>query len=67
MEALKLAKLSPQQANRVLFIGDRLDLDIHPSKELGMNVIHFNRSRIRPSVTSAQGEIKTIYDWSEFR
>jgi len=32
---------SPSQANSVLFIGDRVDLDIDPPRTIGMHVLHY--------------------------
>lgn len=65
-EAMKLAGLGPKDAPRILFIGDRLDLDILPARELGMQVLHFNRSKTRPGVAPTPPGIPVIHDWAEF-
>jgi HAD superfamily hydrolase (TIGR01549 family) len=49
-QALALAGLSSDEAGRVLFIGDHPDRDIYPARGLGMQTMHFNRGRTRPSV-----------------
>jgi FMN phosphatase YigB (HAD superfamily) len=63
--ALELAGLTIQQADRVLFIGDRLALDFFPAKALGMQSLHFNRSRDRPSTAVSQPGVTAIYHWDE--
>lgn len=65
-EAMNLAGMGPKDMARVLFIGDRLDLDILPARDLGMQVLHFNRSKTRPDVAPTPSGIPVIYDWSEF-
>jgi HAD superfamily hydrolase (TIGR01549 family) len=65
-QAMKLAGVDPAQANRILFIGDRVDLDILPARDCGMQVLHFNRSKSRPNVAPTPPGIPVIYDWSEF-
>jgi len=65
-EAMRLARLELKDASRVLFIGDRLDSDILPARELGMQVLHFNRTKTRPGVESTPPGIPVIYDWSDF-
>lgn len=65
-QAMKLAGLDAKNAHRVLFIGDRLDLDILPARDLGMQVLHFNRTKSRPHVAPTPPGIPVIYDWSEF-
>ena len=67
MEALRLAGLRPDQAGRVLFVGDRLDLDILPARELGFQPVHFNRSKTRPRVDPTPPGVRAIHDWDEFR
>ena len=65
--ALAQAGLTPADAHRVLYIGDRNDLDIHPARQLGMQVMHFNRSRSRRGVDSTPEGVAAIHDWEEFR
>jgi HAD superfamily hydrolase (TIGR01509 family) len=65
--ALELARLTPQHAERVLFVGDRLDLDIYPAKALGMQALYFNRRRSRPAVDPSPAAVPAIYDWKDFR
>ena len=65
-QAMKLAGLEAKDASRVLFVGDRLDLDILPAREFGMQVLHFNRTRSRPGVTPTPPGIPVFYDWAEF-
>ena len=64
--ALSLAGLNPKDAARVLFIGDRLELDVYPAQALGMQALHFNRSRSRPAVAPSPAEVGVIYDWNDF-
>jgi putative hydrolase of the HAD superfamily len=61
--ALAQAGLAPSDASRVLFIGDRIDLDINPPRALGMQVMHFDRT----SHTPATNNVRTIQSWDEFR
>jgi HAD superfamily hydrolase (TIGR01549 family) len=65
--ALERAGLTAGQASRVLFIGDRNDLDIVPARQLGMQVLHFNRSRSRAGVEPVASDVPTIHDWADFR
>ena len=66
-EAMNLAGLDRKDAHRVLFIGDRLDLDILPAREFGLQVIHFNRSKVRRNVAPTPAGIQVIHDLGEFR
>jgi HAD superfamily hydrolase (TIGR01549 family) len=66
-QALSLAQLSRLDCSRVLFIGDRLDLDVIPASELGMRVIHFNRSLTRKNVNPAPAGVRTLHQWADFR
>lgn len=66
-EALARAGLSPAQAGRVLYIGDRTDLDVETPRALGMQVIHFHRGKSRPSVAPTPEGVRAISDWAEFR
>ena len=65
--ALKLAGLKPTEANRVLMIGDRLDVDILPANEVGFQTLHFNRSQDRAGITATPPEIGRICHLAEFR
>lgn len=65
--ALAQAGLSATDAHRVLYIGDRNDLDVHPARKLGMRVLHFNRSRSRTGVEPTPDGVSAIHDWAEFR
>lgn len=65
-QALSLAGLSPAEAAKVLFVGDRLELDVYPGKALGMQTLHFNRSRSRPGIVPSPAGVAAIYDWTEF-
>ena len=65
--AIDRAGLSQDDASRVLFVGDRNDLDILPARQIGMNVLHFNRSRSRDKVESAARDVPVVYDWADFR
>ncbi len=67
MQALHLAGLSPAQASRVLFIGDRLDLDVLPARAAGMQVIHFNRRLTRSGIAASPADIPCIYDLADLR
>jgi HAD superfamily hydrolase (TIGR01549 family) len=67
LHALERAGLSAADAPRVLFVGDRNDLDIVPARELGMQVLHFNRSRSRRRVEPADSDVPAIHDWADFR
>lgn len=68
MESLSRAGLGIGEGSRVLMIGDRYDVDLAPALELGMSVLHFNRSRSRPGgVAAAPDGTAVIHDWSEFR
>jgi HAD superfamily hydrolase (TIGR01509 family) len=67
LHALERAGLTPDQAHRVLFVGDRNDLDIRPARELGMQVLHFNRSRSGRTVAPVAAGVRAIHDWAEFR
>lgn len=68
MEALSRAGLGIGEGSRVLVIGDRYDVDLAPALELGMSVLHFNRSRMRPgTVAAAPAGTAVIHDWAEFR
>jgi HAD superfamily hydrolase (TIGR01509 family) len=64
--ALSLAGLSAEDADKVLFIGDRLELDVYPARAMGMQVLHFNRSKSRPGIEASPADIPAIYDWNEF-
>lgn len=66
-EALRLAGLGFADAPRVLFIGDRLDLDVLPALEFGFQAVHFNRTRTRPSVAPTPPGIRHVFDLAEFR
>lgn len=66
-QALQLAGLNPEQAPRVLFIGDRPDLDILPAQACGLKVLHFDRAQTRPNSPATPPGIRSIRDWSEFR
>lgn len=66
-EALRLAGLGFSDAPRVLFIGDRLDLDVQPALELGFQAVHFNRARTRPHVAPTPPGLRHIHDLADFR
>lgn len=66
-EALKRAGLTRDQANRVLYIGDRVDLDVETPRALGMQVIHFHRGKTRANVVSTPPGVRSISSWAEFR
>jgi FMN phosphatase YigB (HAD superfamily) len=67
MEALSLAGLGPCDGNRVLDVGDRLEVDAAAAADLGMHVLYFDRGKNRPGVASAPVGMLTIHEWSEFR
>ena len=67
MEALSLAGLGPCDGNRVLDVGDRLEVDATAAADLGMHVLHFDRGRTRAGVTPPSVDLLSIHDWSEFR
>ena len=67
MEALSHAGLGPCDGNRVLDVGDRLEVDAAAAIDLGLHVLHFNRSRTRPGVAPTPEGTLAIYDWSVFR
>jgi FMN phosphatase YigB (HAD superfamily) len=67
MEALSMASLGPCDGDRVLDIGDRLEVDAAAAADLGMHVLHFNRSKTRPGVAPSPEGTMAIHDWSEFR
>ena len=62
-----MAGRGPGAGHQVLAVGDRHDGDIVSAVELGMHVLHFNRSRTRPGVPPTPGGTPAIHDWSEFR
>lgn len=66
-EALARAGLTRGEAHRVLFIGDRIDLDVETPRALGMQVIHFHRGKTRPSVAPTPAGVRAISSWDEFR
>jgi len=55
------------QADSILFIGDRVDLDIEPPRALGMQVLHYKNppSGTRPHPTPAG--VQSITHWDQFR
>lgn len=65
--ALAQAGLSAADAHRVLYIGDRNDLDVQPARQLGMRVVHFNRSRHRRGTEPTLDGVTAIHDWTDFR
>lgn len=65
--ALARAGLSHDETHRVLYIGDRNDLDVLPAREIGMKVIHFHRGRSRRGVEPTPEGVLAIHDWAEFR
>jgi HAD superfamily hydrolase (TIGR01509 family) len=67
LHAIERAGLPASAASRVLFVGDRNDLDILPARQIGMRVLHFNRSRSRSRVESVASDVPSIYDWADFR
>ena len=67
LHAIKRAGLSIDDASRILFVGDRNDLDILPARQMGMKVLHFNRSRSRRGVEQAADDVPVIRDWADFR
>ncbi len=67
LHALEQAGLSAEGASRVLFIGDRNDLDIVPARQIGMKVLHFNRGRSRGKVEPVAADVPAIHDWADFR
>lgn len=67
LEALRLAGLGGGDAPRVLFVGDRPDLDILPTRALGFQVLHFHRGKSRPAVEPTPDGVPAIRDWAEFR
>ena len=66
-EALRLARIPSNESHRIIMIGDRLDLDIHAPQQLGLQVLHFNRSQTRPDIAKTPEAIPHIHDWTEFR
>ena len=67
LHAIERAGLAPADAARILFIGDRNDLDIQPARTLGMQVLHFDRSRAGRRVQPAAADVRAIFDWADFR
>ena len=67
LHAIERAGLSIDDASRVLFVGDRNDLDILPARQIGMKVLHFNRSRSRGEVERAASDVPVVHDWADFR
>ncbi len=65
--ALAQAGLSAADAHRVLYVGDRNDLDVRPARQLGMRVLHFNRHRSRQCVEPTLDGVAAIHDWADFR
>jgi putative hydrolase of the HAD superfamily len=65
--AIERAGLTPADAPRILFIGDRNDLDIQPARALGLQVLHFNRSRAGRRVEPVAADVPAIFDWADFR
>jgi HAD superfamily hydrolase (TIGR01509 family) len=62
--ALQRAGCLPQA---VTFIGDRIDLDVEPSRALGMTAIHFNRTLDRKNAIATPPSVHAIKSWTEFR
>ena len=67
MEALPMAGLGPCEGSRVLDVGARLEVDAAAAVDLGLHVLHFNRSRTRPGVPPTPEGTLAIHDWAEFR
>lgn len=67
MEALSMAGLGPCEGSRVLDVGDRLEVDAAAAVDLGLHVLHFNRSLTRPGVQPTPEGTLAIHDWAEFR
>jgi len=65
--ALTLAGLGRADTHRVLYIGDRVDLDVETPLALGFRVIHFHRGRSRASAAPTPPGVASINDWDEFR
>jgi HAD superfamily hydrolase (TIGR01549 family) len=65
--AIERAGLSVADAPRILYIGDRNDLDVLPARQMGMQVLHFNRSRSRSDVEPAASGVPVFHDWADFR
>jgi FMN phosphatase YigB (HAD superfamily) len=57
----------PSQANSVLFIGDRVDLDIDPPKAMGMNVLHYKNPPRGTEPHPTPPDVESITHWDQFR
>ena len=66
-EVLRLASISANRADTVLFIGDNLINDVFTPMELNMRAIYFDRSAERPSSRKPPPTIPFITGWDEFR
>jgi putative hydrolase of the HAD superfamily len=65
--ALGRAGVGSPDVSRVLFIGDRVDLDVVPPQSMGMQVIHFNRNSQNPARHLTPKGVRIIHSWDEFR
>jgi HAD superfamily hydrolase (TIGR01549 family) len=51
----------------VLFVGDRLDLDIEPAHRQGMETLYLDRRAHRPRVPRTPAGVRSVRHWDEFR
>ena len=66
-EALRQARLSADQGDRVLFIGDNFTNDVLAPMTLGMQALYLDRSVEPPSSTPVPEHVPSIEGWTQFR
>ena len=66
--ALSLINKNPAEASSVLFIGDRVDLDIAPPRSIGMQVLHYkNPPPGTKNIHETPDGVTCITHWDQFR
>lgn len=65
-DALQSAGKNLSQAASVLFIGDRIDLDIDPPRALGMSVIHYRNPPTASPAHATPAGVPLITHWDQF-
>ncbi len=51
---------------RIVYVGDRADLDVAPARELGMTGVLLNRPEVRSPATDVDGDVPVHSDLHEF-
>lgn len=63
--ALECAGKRPAEAASVLFIGDRVDLDIDPPRALGMSVIHYKNTPPGSPISATPLGVPVLNHWDQ--